>query len=77
MGRDAAGVGQVFGVSRSYLQKVLRRWRRSGDTAAPVYRHGPVSRVEPARLARLVAAQPDATLAALGAQLGVGPSVVC
>ncbi len=70
-------LAQLFGVSRSYLQKVWRRWRRTGDMAAPVYRHGPVSRLDAARLARLVAARPDATLAELGAPLGVGPSAVC
>ncbi len=70
-------LAQLFGVSRSYLQKVLRRWRQTGDMAAPTYRHGPVSRLEAARLARLVATRPDATLAEMGAQLGVSPSVVC
>src|SRR5919108_4890860 len=70
-------LAQLFGVSRSYLQKVLRRWRQTGDLNAPVYRHGPLSRLDPGRLARLVAAWPDATLAELGAQLGVGPSAVC
>jgi transposase len=70
-------LAQLFGVSRSYLQKVLRHWRQTGDLAAPAYRHGPVSRIEAARLARLVAARPDATLAELGTQLRVSPSAVC
>lgn len=67
---------QLFGVSRSYPQKVLRRWRPTGDMAAPIYRHGPVSRIDLGRLTRLVAAQPDATLAELGAHLHLSPSAV-
>jgi transposase len=70
-------LAQLFGVSRSYLQKVLRRWRQTGDMAAPRYCHGPVSRIEATRLARLVAARPEATLAELGAQLRVSPSALC
>jgi transposase len=70
-------LAQLFGVSRGYLQKVLRRWRQTGDMDAPTYRHGPMSRIESGRLTRLVAARPDATLAELGARLGVSASAVC
>jgi transposase len=70
-------LAQLFGVSRSYLQKVLRRWRRTGDLDAPTYRHGPASRIAARRLTQLVAARPDATLAELGAQLRASPSAVC
>lgn len=68
---------QLFGVSRSYLQKGLRRWRQTGDMTAPVSRHGPGSRLEPARRLRLVAAHPDATLAELGAHLHLSASDGC
>jgi transposase len=70
-------LAQLFGVSRSYLQKVLRRWRQTGDMRAPTYRHGPVSRIDSRRLRTLVAARPAATLAELGAQLRVSPSALC
>lgn len=55
-----------WGVSRSWLQKVIRRWRETGQAAAAPYRHGPVSRVNPQRLTALVEAQPEATLAECG-----------
>jgi transposase len=66
-----------WGVSRSWLQKVLRRWWKTGDTQAAPYRHGPVSRVKAQRLAALVQAHPDATLAELGRPLRVSAPTVC
>jgi transposase len=38
-------LAELLGVSRGWAQKVLRRFEHSGDPAAPLYRHGPVSRV--------------------------------
>jgi transposase len=51
-----------WGVSRSWLQKVIRRWRETGQVQAARYRHGPVSRMNPQRLTALVEAHPGATL---------------
>lgn len=64
-------------VSRSWIQKVLRRFQRTGDIAAPTPRHGPVSRVPDQRLAALVATHPDATLAELGRRVKVSVPTVC
>jgi transposase len=72
-----AELAELLGVSRSWLQKVLRRWEQSGDWAAPVHRHGPVSRLPEQRLAALVAAHPDATVAELGRRLKLSASTVC
>jgi transposase len=66
-----------WGVSRSWLQKVIRRWRRTGEAEAASYRHGPVSRVNAQRLAALIQAHPDATLAELGRRLRVSIPTVC
>ena len=67
----------LLGVSRSWLQKVLRRLEQTGDLAAPVHRHGPGSRVSEKRLAALVVLHPDATVAELGRRLRVSASTVC
>jgi hypothetical protein len=52
-----------FGVSLRGVEKVLRRWRTTGQTAARRFRHGPLPVVSPARLERLVQRRPAATLA--------------
>jgi transposase len=75
--RTQPEVAQLFGVSRSYLQKIVRHWRQTGNLTAPPYRHGPRSRIDAGRLTRLVAARPDATLAELGARMGVSASAIC
>ncbi len=72
-----AELAELLGVSRSWVQKVLRRFEHSGDLAAPVHRHGPVSRLPEKRLAALVAAHPDATVAELGRRLNMSASSVC
>jgi transposase len=72
-----AELAELLGVSRSWVQKVLRRWNQTGDLAAPVPRHGPVSRLPEKRLAALVAAHPDATVAELGRRLRMSGSTVC
>jgi transposase len=65
-----------FGVSLSWLEKVLRRWRRTGQTAARPHRHGPLPLIPPARLERLVQRHPAAPLAELGKRLPVNASPV-
>lgn len=70
-------LADVFGVSRGWVQKVLRRWRETGDANATARRHGPPPRTNTARLAALVAQRPDATLAELGRRLRVSAATVC
>ena len=70
-------LAEWWGVSRSWLQKVIRRWRETGQVQAAPYRHGPVSRVNPQRLTTLVAAHPEDTLAELGRRLRVSAPTVC
>jgi transposase len=72
-----AELAALLGVSRSWVQKVLRRFEQTGDLAAPLHRHGPVSRLSKERLAALVAAHPDATVAELGRRLRMSASTVC
>jgi transposase len=66
-----------WGVSRSWLQKVLRRWHTTGEAQAAPYRHGPMPRIKAQRLAALIQAHPDATLAELGRRLRVSAPTVC
>lgn len=72
-----AELAERLGVSRSWIQKGLRRWSQTGDLAAPVHRHGPASRLSEKRLAALVALHPDATVGELGRRLHVSGSTVC
>ena len=66
-----------YGVSRGWLQKVIRRWRETGKTTAARHRHGPGSRVNPQRLTALVEAHSEDTLAELGRRLRVSAPTVC
>ncbi len=61
-------VADRFGVSRSFVQKLLRRRRESGSIAAKPHGRGPAPRIDErdrGRLRELVKAKPDATLAEL------------
>ena len=71
-----AELAEWFGVSLSWVEKVLRRWRTTGQTAARPFRHGPLPVIRPARLERLVQRHPAATLAELGRRLHVSASTV-
>jgi transposase len=71
-----AELAEWFGVSLSWVEKVLWRWRTTGQTAARPHRHGPLPVIAPARLERLVQRQPAATLAELGQRLQVRASTV-
>jgi transposase len=65
-------VATRFGVSVSFVDKLLKRQRTSGSVAALPRRGGPAPRLQEAdrqRLSACVAAQPDATLAELRQQL--------
>lgn len=75
-----AQVAQQFTVSVSFVDKLLKRQRTSGSSAALPRRGGPPPRLNEADCQRLVAcvqAQPDATLAELRQQLlaAGGPAV--
>jgi transposase len=69
-------LAEWFGVSLSWVEKVLRRWRTTGQTAARPFRHGPLPSLSPARLEQLVQRRPAATLAELGRRLQVSASTV-
>ena len=69
-------LADLFGVSLGWVEKGLRRWRETGDTAALVFRHGPRSHLQPARVENLIQKYSDATLGELGRRLRVGASTV-
>ena len=71
-----AELAECFGVSLSWVEKVLRRWRTTGQTAAHLFRHGPLPVIPPALLERLVQRHPAATLAELGRRFQVSASTV-
>ena len=66
-----------FSVSRGWVQKVIRHWRRTKQTTAPLYRHGPLPKIDPVRLAAQVEADPDATLEELAKRLRSSAPTVC
>jgi transposase len=71
-----AELAEWFGVSLSWAEKVLRRWRTTGQTAARPFRHGPLPSIPLTRLEQLVQQHPAATLAELGRRLKVSASTV-
>ena len=70
-------LAELFHVSLGWVEKVLRRWRGSGDTAAAPFHHGRYPAVSPERVRRLVARYDDATLAELGRRLHVSAPTLC
>jgi transposase len=67
-GQRQYAVAAQFGVSLSFVAKLLRRQRTSGTVAAKPWAGGPARCLDTAaqaRLVALVAQQPDATLAEL------------
>ena len=65
-------LAEQFRVSLGWAKKISARRSQSGEVDAPVWRHGPVSRVTPAVqewIRRQIRAQPDATLRELREQL--------
>lgn len=67
----------LFGVSRGWIQKILRRFRATGETRIGTWRCGPLPKISVPRLTQLVARHPEASLAELGRQLGVSVPTVC
>jgi putative transposase len=72
-----AELAELFSVSLGWMEKVLRRWRETGTTAAAPFRRGRHPSVPPDRVRRLVAQHADATLAELGRRLRVSAPTVC
>jgi putative transposase len=64
-------IADEFGMSLSFLEKLLRRWRATGNSGALPHAGGRTSPLKPhdATLKKLVATQSDATLGELQAQL--------
>jgi transposase len=65
-------IAALFGVSQSFVEKLLRRWRRTGAVAARPHGGGSRPRCDGEAVAcvqRLVEAQSDATLEELCVQL--------
>jgi transposase len=60
-------IAAEFGVSQSFVEKLLRRWRATGSSAALPHAGGRTRTLHhhDATVQKLVAAQPDATLAEL------------
>jgi transposase len=71
-----AELAECFGVSLSWVEKVLRRWRVTGQTVACPFRHGPLPSIPLARLERLVQQHPAATLSELGRRFRVSAATV-
>ena len=67
----------LFGVSLGWVEKVLRRWRETGQAEAVRFRRGPLPSVKLIRLQRLAQQDPDATLAELGHRLKVSAPTIC
>lgn len=81
-----AEVAEAFGVSLSFITKLLRRRRQTGSLAAKSHAHGPAPRIQAsqqAHLQKMVQEQPDATLAELCQRLAdrtalqVSPPTMC
>jgi putative transposase len=72
-----AELAELFQVSLGWVEKVLRRWRKSGDTTAPPFHHGRYPAVSAERVRQLVARHHDATLRELGRRLHVSAPTVC
>lgn len=68
-------VADVFGVSASWVRRVMQRRRETGQTTARSRGGATVVKIDLDRLRRLVDHQPDATVRELHGRLGVDCSV--
>ncbi len=68
-----------FSISPSWARRVKQRRREDGETAPRAMGGKRIEKIDPQRLAALVAQQPDATLAELRERLGIecALSAVC
>lgn len=74
-GLETKQVADLFGVSRSWVRRVIQRKRQHGETG-PRPRGGvTIVKIDLARLSELVQQQPDATTYQLHERLGIDCSV--
>jgi transposase len=81
-GHTRQQIAELFGVSTSWIRRLLQRRRTTGSFAPRPHAGGPAPKMDDARRGRLVALaaqQPDATLEELRDRLGapVHPSTIC
>lgn len=74
-GMDTAPVAEMFGVSRSWVRRVMQRLREHGETAPRARGGVTVKKIDQERLRQLVEHQPDATIKQLHERLGIDCSV--
>lgn len=74
-GMKTKQVAEKYGVSGTWVRALKQRRRETGEIAPRIPRRGRKPKFERARLAELVAEQPDATLVELRARLGVDCSL--
>jgi transposase len=67
----------LFQVSLGWGEKVLRRWRTTGDTGAAPFHRGRYPVLSPDRVRGCVARHADATWAELGRRLHVSAPTMC
>jgi transposase len=70
-------LADLFHVSLGWVEKVLRRWRTTGDTDAAPFHRGRYPALSPDRVRGCVARHADATLAELGRRLHVSAPTLC
>jgi transposase len=70
-------LADLFHVSLGWVEKVLRRWRITGDTGAAPFHRGRYPVLSPERVRGCVARHADATLAELGRRLHVSAPTMC
>lgn len=70
-------IAELFGVSLSFVEKLLRRWRTTDSSAALPHGGGATRLLQAhtAKVSDLVAAQPDLTLAELQTQVAAQTQV--
>jgi transposase len=78
-GMPTKQVSEVFGVSPAWVRRLKQRRRETGETSPRPMGGATVIKIDMARLAELVRAQPDATLKELRERLGIrcAESAVC
>lgn len=74
-GMETTPVAEWFGVSASWVRRVMQRVRDHGETTPRARGGATVKKIDLVRLGELVAQQPDATVKQLHERLGVDCSV--
>jgi transposase len=72
-GIGTAEVSETFGVSVSWIKKLLKRYRETGEMGPVSQRHGPVRKLEghEEELKSIIDSKPDLTLEEIAAKLSV------